>query len=266
MKKGICFYFGYKSDPKERIKLLKKYGFDCVIANADKKFDHQNGSIKSQVKLFKEHGIELSSLHMQYNSSDLPYFWQDGKFGDELTNKLIKDVKIASKYGFSCVVVHIQGTPSQIGFERLRKVLRYCEKYDTPLAIENLTKNKDCFIATFDNINHPYLKFCFDIGHQNLTKDYFISLEPYFDKLICLHLHSNMGDADSHTLNKYGNIDWNSFAKKLATLDRPINLDYEVLMLKRENETEEDVARECIEQAKQLESLINKYKEKNRSK
>lgn len=265
MKKGICFYFGYESDPKERIKLLKNCGFDCVITNADKKFDYQNGSISSQVKLFKKYGIEHSSLHMAYNSEELPYFWQEGQIGDNLTNNLIKDVKIAHKYDFSCVVVHLKGVPNPIGIKRLNKVLTYCEKYNIPLAIENLLTNKEIFCYVFNNIKSEYLKFCFDIGHQNITKKDFDFLEKYFDKLICLHLHSNMGDKDSHTLNKYGNIDWNRFAKKLATLDKPINLDYEILMVKREDETEKEVAQECIKQAKQLEEMINKYKQKNRS-
>lgn len=35
MKKSISYYFGYDIEPEERVKLIKQYGFDTVIANAD---------------------------------------------------------------------------------------------------------------------------------------------------------------------------------------------------------------------------------------
>ena len=89
-EKGISYYFEYDVEPEERVKLIKQYGFDTVIANADKKFDYQNGKFKKQIKLFKKYGLELSSLHMSYNTEDLHYFWEDGKMGDKLTKKLKK--------------------------------------------------------------------------------------------------------------------------------------------------------------------------------
>lgn len=82
MNKGICFYFGYLDcSVEERVKAIKDAGFDCVITNADKKLNYQNGTIKKQVKLFKKYGLELSSLHMRYNKEDLPNFWLNNKKG-----------------------------------------------------------------------------------------------------------------------------------------------------------------------------------------
>ena len=46
MNKGISFYFGYKINYKERARMIKEAGFDCVITNADSDFNRQNGSIK----------------------------------------------------------------------------------------------------------------------------------------------------------------------------------------------------------------------------
>ncbi len=115
MDKGISFYFGFKVDPEKRAELIKKAGFDCVTTSADKKFIKQNGKIRNQVKIFKKYGLKLSSLHMTYNSEDLHYFWENCKFGEKLKKNLIKDVKIAKKYGFKCVVVHLLGEYSSIG-------------------------------------------------------------------------------------------------------------------------------------------------------
>lgn len=259
MEKGICFYFGFKSNPKQRTKLIKDAGLTCVIANADKKFNNQNGSIKKQIKYFKTNKLKLSSLHMRYNSKDLPFFWEDCKLGNKLEKNLIKDVKLAKKYGFTCVVVHLRGTPDEIGYNRLRRILKVCEKVKIPLAIENINK-KEAFIKTFENVKSGYLKFCYDAGHGNCFDTDYDYLNAYLDKLICLHLHSNNGKSDQHTLNKYGNINWEKLAKTLAKCPNELNLDYEVLMLYRENETEEEVLKEVKKQADELEKLIEKFK------
>ena len=259
MERGICFYFGYKTNPKERAKDIKNAGFTCVITNADKKFNHQNGSIKAQIKNFKKNNLKLSSLHMRYNSKELPSFWEDCKLGNKLEKNLIKDVKLAKKYGFKCVVVHLKGNPNEIGYNRLRRVLKVCEKLNIPLAIEN-TSNKDAFVETFKNVKSDYLKFCYDTGHGNVFNPEYDYLSTYLDKLICLHIHSNDGSSDQHTLNKYGNINWDEIAKKLAKCPNELNLDYEILMVYRKNETSNEVLAETIKQANELEKLIKKYK------
>ena len=103
--------------------------------------------------------------------------------------------------------------------------------------------------------------------------------------MITVHLHDNLGsevadekykkmgykntypagevktyNPDMHTLNKYGNINWEEVAKRLATIKRPINLDYEVLMCYRKNETPQEVLKEVYKQACKLEKLIESNK------
>lgn len=257
MNKGISFYWGYKEiDPEERAKLMSNLGYDCVITNADKKFNSQNGSIKYQVELFKKYNLKHSSLHMKYNSEDLPFFWERGFRGYKLYKSLLNDVKIAKKYGFTCVVVHLKGKPSKVGLNRIKKVLKLCNRLQVPLAIENLSKQY-CFEYVFENIDDKYLKFCYDIGHNNCFDPEYDYLSKYGDKLICLHLHDNKGEKDDHTLNKYGTIDWAKFANKLKEINYSGNLDYEVLMCYKEGDKAEDVAKIVLEQARQLEKMIN---------
>lgn len=257
-KKGICFFFGYSLKHSDTPKMIKNHGFDCIITIADKNLNWQNGSIKQQVKNCKKNNLELSSLHMTYFGKDLKKFWTQSKDGDILEKNLIKDVKTAHKYGFNCVVVHLEGGPNQIGYDRIKRVLKYCEKYKIPLALENIGKFKT-LKATFDNVKSDYLKFCFDIGHQNCLEPQIDNLSYFGNKLIALHLHSNMGNADEHTLNKYGNIDWDSFARRLAKINPTINLDYEIVMCTRHCEKPEDVLSEVYKQACELEKMIEKY-------
>jgi len=259
MNKGIVFYWGFNIDIEQRCKIIDTIGFDCVITNADSKFNKQNGTIKEQIKLFKQYNIKLSSLHMRYNGQDLPYFWTKTKKGDWMERRLIKDVKIAYKYGFPYVVTHVKGIPNEIGLKRLERVLKVCDKYNVDLAIEN-TEDITCFMYVFDNIKHKHLKFCYDSGHGHcfhLEIDFF---KCFGDKLVCLHLHDNKGLNDDHTLNKYGSIDWDKIAKQLAEINYNGNLDYEVLMPNKANENAIEVAKEIYVQACELEKLINKYK------
>ncbi|MBO5954722.1 MAG: sugar phosphate isomerase/epimerase [Clostridia bacterium] len=279
MNKGICFHFGYVyNDIEQQVKDIKDAGFNCVITNADPKMDCENGTIKQQVKLFKKYGLKLSSLHMRYERSELPHFWHDNPIGNKLERNLKKDVKLAKKYGFKCVVVHLRGEPNEIGYNRLRRILKLCEKVKIPLAIENIG-DKYCFDKTFENVDSEYLRFCYDSGHNHAFDPQVDYLSTYGNKLIALHLHDNLGpnqtakqlkgltykkpSLDMHTLNKYGNIDWCTLANKLSKIDYPLSLDYEVMMVYRKDENAKDVLNEVMKQAKELENLINQYKDKS---
>ena len=258
-KKGICLYFGYSLKIGEEQRLIKKHKFDCIMTSAEKILNFENGCIRKQVRLCKKYGLELSSLHMSYFTKNLYNFWIDCKEGNEIEKSMIRDVKIAHKYGFTCVVVHLKGEPTNIGFDRLRRVLKHCEKYKMPLALENIGFT-NTLRKTFDTIKSDYLKFCFDIGHQNVYDKGYDCLKEFGDKLITLHLHSNMGQRDEHTLKKYGNIDWDNFAKRLAKINPNINLDYEILMHTRHCEKAEEVLDEVYKEACELEAMIGKYK------
>ena len=258
MNKGISFYFGYKINYKKRAKMIKDAGFDCVITNADKHFNKQNGSIRKQIKLFKKVGLKLSSLHMSYSDYELYNFFLDNEIGDKLEKNLIKDVKIAKKYGFSCVVVHLKEEISDVGIERLKRILKVCEELDVPIAIENIDYQQ-LFVEVFKKIDSKYLKFCYDSGHNHCFDRYFDYLEKYKDKLICLHLHDNDGTDDLHTLNRYGDIDWDKIAYKLSKCN-DVCLDYELLMNRKGKFTPEETLKECYKQACELESRIKEYR------
>ena len=257
MKKGISLYFGFYLPIEKRVELIKSAGFDCVISNADKKFnDNSKRKFLLQCKLIKKNKLRFSSLHMSYSIKELPYFWKNTKLGHKLEKNLIRDVKIAKKFGFSCVVVHLMGQPNQIGLDRLKRILKVCAKVKIPLAIENIDEN-DCLFYVFKIINDKYLKFCFDIGHQNIYDKDIDFLELFKDKLIALHLHDNMGVNDDHTLNRYGSINWRNFARKIAKINPNICLDYEILMKFKKDETASQVVNLTFNQALELENMIN---------
>ncbi len=286
MNKGISFHFGFiYKNIEDQVKAIKDAGFDCIMTNPDPTMEKENGTIKKQVKLFKKHDLKLSSLHSRYNRVELPHFWLDDKIGKRVEKNLVKDVKLAHKFGFTCVVAHMKGQTSELGMERLKRILKVCERLNVPLALENLSSNQKTLEDIFKNIQNDYLKFCWDVGHNHGFTPEIDFAEIYKDKLVAVHLHDNLGanvpddkyneigynvlypagegrtyNPDMHTLNKYGNIDWKEVAKKLSNVKQEINLDYEVLMCYRKNETPNEVLKEVYDQACELESFINEYK------
>lgn len=251
MHKGICFYFGYEVKPKDRVKLIKDAGFDSIITAGDKRFVSQNGTLRQQVRLFKKNELRLSSLHMRYFRDELPFFWKEGKLGEKLKKNLIKDVKNAKKYGFTCVVVHLIGEYSLIGEMRLKQILKVCEKVNIPLAIENM-RQLDLFTKVFEKIKHPMLKFCLDIGHNNAYSNGYDYFEKFDNKLIALHLHNNDSFSDQHTL--YGNVDWQKLGQNLKT-HKDISLDFELIPRPHPDMS----ANEFLDEAKKLADKLEDY-------
>lgn len=260
---GVCFYFGFDLPPEEKAKMIRDNGFECVITNADKIWDCQNGKFKSQIKLFKKYGLKPSSLHMRYHGEDLSLFWEKGRQGRRLERRLKKDLWLARKYNFSCVVTHIRGKFSEVGRQRLERVLKYCKKVNVPIAIEN-TRNRVLFEKVFKTIKNDYLKFCYDSGHNNCFDKGFDYFLKYGEKLAAVHLHDNMGKKDDHTLNALGTIDWDMIARKLAKLP-PVNLDYEILMVEKGNFSAEETLKICFKQGKQLQKMIENYRKKEKT-
>ncbi len=253
MFKGVRFYFGFEGDAKKRARLIKDVGFDGVITSGSAVFKRQNGSLAKQMKLFKKNGLQPSSLHARYSEESLPHFFLADKIGDKVEKRLIEDIKIAKKYGFRCLVVHLVGKISLVGVERFKRILKVCEKEQMTIALENLEDLKPlCFFL--DNFKSPYVKFCYDVGHENCFTKKAKLLERYGKRLICVHLHDNDGKNDDHTLNRFGTINWQKIAKDLAKTSIKW-LDYELKVELRELSAE-DVLIECKKQADELEKMI----------
>ena len=201
----------------------------------------------------------LSQFELKKIANNRLELFENGKIGDKLEKNLIRDIKIAHKYCFKCVVAHMDGENNYIGIERLKRVLVYARKYKIPLAIENINNNNSLDYI-FENLEDEYLKFCFDSGHQHTFSPNRDILNEYGEKLVTLHLHDNDGTADQHTLNQFGNIDWDNLAKNLAKYN-PVSLDYELLLYSMpKNITEDEALKLCYQNACELEGKIKKYK------
>lgn len=90
-------------------------------------------------------------------------------------------------------------------------LLSSAEKYGIRIVLENIFDTDPVPLRTLlDQLNHPNLGFCLDIGHLNLFStveldQWLNSLGEYLDHL---HLHDNYGTADDHLPIGHGDINF----------------------------------------------------------
>lgn len=95
-----------------------------------------------------------------------------------------------------------------------RRVLERTELIGTTIAVENIFEEEPSTLkALFEEINHPRLRHCFDVGHWNLFKT--VGMEEWFAELgqfiAETHIHDNFGKRDDHLPLGEADIDFELF-------------------------------------------------------
>lgn len=251
---NIYIDYGYKSTYQEKIALIKQYGFDGVFI-----FDHEETDFL--VEKLRETNLEIEAIHLPFRNCNV--LWIEGIEGEQYTQAMINGILKAAKYDIPTVIMHITSKIppafSEIGLNRIRKILEYAEKYQVYLALENL-RRLDYLDAIYENIDHPYLKFCFDAGHANaFTKNIDVfDLKKYQDKLICVHLHDNDGEQDLHKLPFDGNIDWQILMNKFREINYQLPLTLEGVNKHQLELDEEEYIKRAKEALVKIETKLNK--------
>ena len=224
--KNINFYFDDRITNKEKIKLIKDKGFDGIFLMCDEDFDEN-------VILAKENDLFIESAHLPYKNV-CNTIWLDDEAGDLYTESTIDWIKRISKAGIRIAIIHMAATitppkMSEIGFERLNKIVRSCEENNVYLAMENV-HDWDYVHIPFKKANSSYVKMCLDFGHANgFTKDINkLNYKEIAKDIICLHIHDNFGERDQHLIPFDGNIDFNFILKELKSNGFKGNLTLEL--------------------------------------
>ena len=188
----------------------------------------------------------------RYNEPKLHYFWEDGKKGDEVCDFYIKQIEI-SKGLSENFVIHLNGPQeynlSEVGLNRIRKMLEVCDKCNINLCVENLYSEEE-IPYIFKNINHNRLKICYDVGHKNFLTPNFDIMARYSEYISVLHLHDNNGTKDEHLPCGRGNIDWKKFAQEELITIPNITLSAEV------REVGNNILQETFEGLEMIEKFV----------
>jgi len=217
MKHHIYLEYSKQSDVFTRLDLIKKHQFDGIFIKID-----ENDKNKQIVNYARTIGLDVEAMHLAVTNCN--HLWIDDELGNDYVNGVIAGVEQASKLDIPIVVMHISSgnnppAINPIALERVEKILSICEKNNVYLALENL-RRLDYLDYIYGNINHPYLKFCFDSGHANAFTKNIESFDfaKYQDKLVCIHLSDNHGDYDEHLIPTHGNINWLNLIKKFKKI------------------------------------------------
>ena len=211
MKLGIFSWFSYSLPIEERFRMIKQAGFDATSLWWAEESKHL------QPEMARKIGLEIDNIHTPFNhANDL---WLDGLNGEEYLNMLISCVNDCVQHSILVAVVHITGFSeppeiTQIGMERVKRLVDFAENKGVYLAFENLNFLQHLDYI-FENIKSEHLGFCYDSGHENYFHCEADCLSRYGKRLSALHIDDNFGDHDTHLLPYDGTVNWNIIKEKL---------------------------------------------------
>lgn len=249
MKLAINSAFGYPElSSKERLRLIKKAGFDAVFP-----------AWKPDVDLFavaqeiRDAGLEIQSVHAPFHS--IAKMWEEDGYLEELALQQ-ECIRQVAAIGCPLVISHVfigfgEQHPTEIGIRAFTELLDFAQKAGVKIAFEN-TEGEAYFQLLHSRLwDHPAAGFCWDSGHEqcyNYRKDL---LALYGDKLLSTHLNDNFGITgesiyyldDAHVLPLTGIIDWQDAARRLARLNLPEYLTFELVTTnKKDRHTHDEYA------------------------
>ena len=249
----------------ETLKKIKGVGFDSFFTDSLNFSMEYVSAMKNQaVKL----GLDYEFIHGPF--TNINEMWTS-----EEEPKIFRDFKTAidsaRENGIKAVVSHVSSSfyPPQInslGLSRFDAWVEYAEKSGVMLAFENLRKLGN-FAYLMDRYeDNPFVKYCYDCGHEHCYTVTAPFAEIYGDRLICTHLHDNFGQdrttedgGDSHLLPFDGNIDFDAKMKALAKCGYQGSLMLEIFNGIYPNMTEDEFLSTAFDRAKKLLKLIDKH-------
>lgn len=236
-----------KFGEEKAIEIIAKAGFDAVdycMLDLDKE-DYVLNSDS-----YKAHALKLVEVAKRNNV----YFNQGHAVGyiphedhDIVIKKLIEKnsraIEISGIMGIRTLVIHPVAFGNYIGreeyvFEKnmqyFKGLLPYAEEHGVKLACENMwCSDKRKKVTTggvcgnpfeharyIDEINHPLLVACIDVGHCSLSgREASDCIRVLGDRLGALHIHDNDYLDDMHTLPGLSEMNFNEIMKALKDID-----------------------------------------------
>lgn len=236
-----------KFGEEKAIEIIAKAGFDAVdycMLDLDKE-DYVLNSDS-----YKAHALKLVEVAKRNNV----YFNQGHAVGyiphenhDIVIKKLIEKnsraIEISGIMGIRTLVIHPVTFGNYIGreeyvFEKnmqyFKGLLPYAEEHGVKLACENMwCSDKRKKVTTggvcgnpfeharyIDEINHPLLVACIDVGHCSLSgREASDCIRVLGDRLGALHIHDNDYLDDMHTLPGLSEMNFGEIMKALKDID-----------------------------------------------
>lgn len=174
--------------------------------------------------------------------------WLDiPKMKEEDAKEELKRISFfSSRAGINHVIAHLGSHPEKAkGLNIIKRVLSQAvldyEKLEVKLCLENhwpfKYKNSnelgDCpedFLEIFSVVKSPYLGFCIDYGHANMTGNILSFINQLAPYLSYAHVNDNFGGDDQHLAFGEGNVNWRKTLRSSLAVGfkGPYILEYQV--------------------------------------
>ncbi len=278
MENKLCINIGMQLETPllEQLEIIKNAGFDAYAHDRERGDD--SSLMEKLVDKAARLGLECEYIHSPFYGMD--DIWHGN---DELAEIMIRDIFATiddcHRFGVAYAVVHAiigmdNHTPTELGLERLQRVIDYSVKKGITLAFEN-TEGEMYLESIFERYGDvENVKFCFDSGHEmcyNYGND---MLAKYGQKLAVTHLNDNVGLTgdemtfldDAHLLPFDGIADWQGIAHRLCSCGYNGTLSFETIAKGRPNRTEnqiynnltdEEYIKKAYEKAAKFRELFN---------
>lgn len=224
-KHKICIGTGgwYGLTKPELFELFKEIGFDGFFTGWRPGYN-----IKECRELADRYGLFFHSLHAPFGYT--AEMWQRCDEAGEAVGEYIACLRDCAENGVPIMILHAyygleQGEPTEVGLENYGKVIAEAERLGVKIAFEN-TEGEQYLAALMEYFgDSPAVGFCWDSGHEMCFNHGVVMLALYGKKMICTHLHDNLGIKsydgeisyadDLHLLPFDGVADWKEIAARL---------------------------------------------------
>ena len=201
--------------PDDVVRMMKDVGFQGLAISWEQGNEAYMGvNGREQAQLAEKYGLIMEQTHLTCNhNGDL---WFDDTRGDAVEEMTIKELHEIAALGIPVAVTHLTygpgyGPANPVGIQRLLRIGDAAGKLGVRVALEN-TSDTPHLTYALDAIDHEYIGFCLDTGHQIAYTPHINYLSLYADRLFAMHLHDNDAAGDLHMIPFDGNADWERFA------------------------------------------------------
>ena len=154
--------YGFHSDYQNRARLIKEMGFDGV-------FLEWKDNLEEIAHIVRSEGLTIETIHLPFALANS--LWEDTDDGNTYYEQIkMGDYEPASQLQINGNCSQLEGlTPppiSLLGLKRMQELIELARRKKVYIALENIRMHPyiDYF---YQNIDSPWLKFCFDAGHAN---------------------------------------------------------------------------------------------------
>ena len=199
-KTGIFSWYGYFSDYRHRLEIIKNAGFDGIMLWWEDDEGDWPYSIQRMVEMARENELEIFNVHIPNIHEN--FLWSEDRALREKHMFTIENtICEMADAGLFNLVIHLCESdnvplPGDALFQSMEYIIPIARQNGVTLSLEN-TWRSDYLEAVWNRYPEANLGFCFDSSHANLRHQFDL-LANHYDKLTALHLSDNDGVWDRH--------------------------------------------------------------------